>query len=85
VTNKYIIPQLSGERKGKIMSDKEKMQEIYDRALEDWPMATGAIKGSYDKMHQELDNYMDAIERAAFCYGYEYAIREMGGRRNDRA
>lgn len=56
-----------------------KMQKIYDDALEDWPMATEAIMVSHKKMHDDFDSYIAAIQESSFWYGYQCAIKSMGG------
>lgn len=54
----------------------ENLQKRYEKSLEDWPVATEDIKEPYSNMHTELEAYIGAIQKAAFCYGYQCALAD---------
>lgn len=49
------------------------MQERYDKALDEWPQAGETIRKPYNDMRTALEEYINAVQEAAFCYGYQCA------------
>lgn len=52
------------------------MQEIYDKALEEWPQAGKEITKPQADMREAFDKYLDAIQEDAFRYGYQCALAD---------
>lgn len=53
----------------------EKIIEIYEEPLENEPMAEDEVRNAYKKLGEALDEYIEAIRKGAFVWGYEMGRR----------
>jgi len=54
-----------------VFQDEETFNRIHEQCLENRPQATEEIRDAYEAMHNNFDQYLDAMEEWVFRYAYQ--------------